>query len=83
MLLFHDGTHTEKLKNRFTSNIRTCRHDVQLGDLGQWSEYTIPKERARHLLIRFAGGLKDQMSGFVLVSALSGDVHFAMGRVST
>ena len=32
---------------------------------------------------RFAGGLMDQMSGFVFVSALSGDVHFAMGRVST
>ena len=65
MLLFHDRTHTEKLKNRVTSNIRTCRHDVKLGDLGQWSEYKIPKERARHLLIRFACGLKFQMSGFV------------------
>ena len=78
MLLFHDRTQTETLKNSCTSNIRTCPHDVQVGDFGQWSEYKIPEERARRLLIRFSVSLEGQMSGFVFVSALTGDLLLAM-----
>ena len=44
-LRFHDWTQTEKLVNSCTENIRTCGHDVQLGDFGHWSEYKIFKQK--------------------------------------
>ena len=44
-LRFHDWTQTEKLVNSCTENMRTCGHDVQPGDFGQWSEYKFFKQK--------------------------------------